>query len=82
PELSEGSQRLICSASPGVLCVLRQKGPARTLLLVNLGTNSARPVLAPDAVGNMEWNDLLRGGRVSPAAVVLRPLQVMLLGTH
>lgn len=81
PELSEGSQRLVCGASPDVLCILREKGQRRTLLLVNLGANSARPVLAPDVAGNAGWEDLLRGGRVSPAAVVLQPLQVLLLGT-
>jgi alpha-amylase len=81
PELSEGSQRLVCSTSPGVLCVLRQKGQERTLLLVNLGAKSAKPALASDAVGNLEWTDLLRGGRASPGAA-LQPLQVMLLGTR
>ena len=82
PELSEGSQRLVCSASPGVLCVLRQKGQERTLLMVNLGTDSARPVMAPDAGGSMDWSDLLHGGNASPANIVLRPLQVVLLGTR
>jgi glycosidase len=72
PELSEGNQRLVCSASPDVLCVLRQKGQARTLLLVNLGATNARQV---------GWEDLLRGGRVSPADMTLRPLEVRLLGT-
>ena len=81
PELSEGSQRLVCGTSPGVLCVLRQKGQQRTLLLVNLGTNSARPVLAPDTDASVGWQDLLRGGRVSPADVTLQSLQVLLLGT-
>jgi len=81
PSLSEGSQRLVCAASPGVLCVLRQKGRQRTLLLVNLGTDRAPPDLAAGVAGNARWEDLLRGGRVSAARVTLRPLQVMLLGT-
>jgi alpha-amylase len=81
PELSEGSQRLVCGASPHVLCVLRQKGQERTLLLVNLGANGARPVLAPEVAGNAVWENLLHGGRVAPADVTLRPLQVLLLGT-
>lgn len=81
PELSGGDQRLVCSASPDVLCVLRQKGQGRTLLLVNLGTADARPILAPGAGGKADWKDLLHGGRVSPAQVLLRPMQVLLLGT-
>jgi alpha-amylase len=81
PSLSEGSQHLVCSASPDVLCVLRQKGQERTLLLVNLGAKSARPLLAPGVGDELEWEDLVRGGRVSPADVVLQPLQVRLLGT-
>lgn len=81
PELREGSQRLVCSTSPDVLCVLRRKGQERTLLLVNLGAHSARPVLAPDTTGNAGWGDLLHGGRVHPAGVTLRPLEVLLLGT-
>jgi glycosidase len=81
PELREGGQRLVCSTSPDVLCVLRQKGQERTLLLVNLGAHSARPVLAPDTTGNAGWEDLLHGGRVYPADVTLRPLEVLLSGT-
>lgn len=81
PSLSEGSQHLVCSASPDVLCILRRKGQQRTLLLVNLGSRSARPLLAPDAGGDVAWTDLLRGGRASPADAVLQPLQVRLLGT-
>ena len=68
--------------SPHVLCVLRQKGRERTLLLVNLGANSARPVLAPDTAGGAAWEDLLHGGRVAPAGVTLQPMQVLLLGAR
>jgi len=82
PSLSEGSQRLVCPASPYVLCVLRRQASQRTLLLVNLGSAAARPVLAPGATDRLAWQDLLRGGRVSPASVLLRPLQVRLLGTR
>ncbi|HEX5460339.1 MAG TPA: alpha-amylase family glycosyl hydrolase [Steroidobacteraceae bacterium] len=81
PELSGGSQRLVCNASPDVLCILRQKGQERTLLLVNLGDHIARPALSAELAAKGDWKDLLSGGDASPAGVVLRPLQVMLLGT-
>ena len=81
PSMSEGSQRLVCSASPEVLCILRRKGAQRTLLLVNLGARSARPILVRGVGRRPGWRDLLRGGRSSPADLVLRPLQVRLLGT-
>lgn len=47
-----------------------------------LALRHARPVMAPDAGGSMEWSDLLHGGNASPANIVLRPLQVVLLGTR
>lgn len=82
PSLSEGRQRLVCSASAEVLCVLRRKGGQRTLLMVNLGAKSARARLARGVQGHRAWRDLLRGGPVSPAHLVLRPLEVRLLGTR
>lgn len=81
PEWTSGSQRLVCGASPGMLCILRRMDGRRTLLIVNLGTADARPVLAPGTCGEASWTDLLRGGPADPARAVLHPMQVRLFGT-
>ncbi len=50
PEISAGSQRILCDDDSAVLCILREDGAQRTLLLVNLGKTAARPKLgAPDS---------------------------------
>src|SRR5688500_13052883 len=67
PELRHGDQRLLCDNDPGRMCVLREDGARRTLLLVNLGTQPARPVLEP-ALAGARWIDLL-GNTASPTRV-------------
>lgn len=76
-ELRAGDQRLICPDSPALLCVLREKDEARTLLLVNLGGSAARAPLGSLA----PWKDLIGGEPVPGDTLMLDPLEVRVLGS-
>ena len=84
PELRHGDQRLLCDNDPGLVCVLREDGARRTLLLVNLGTQAARPVLEP-ALAGVRWIDLPGNTaspmRVDPMQLSLPPMAVRIIGT-
>jgi len=82
PEISGGSQRILCDDASAVLCLLRQQGARRTLLLVNLGKADARPSLGPELAGGTAWTDLLDGGPAAPLDAVLHPMQVRIVGTR
>lgn len=79
PELRSGDQRFACPDSPGIVCLLRDAGSQRTLLLVNLGASTARPGLDATLAGGI-WTDLLDGGKVDPT-LPLPPMTVRVLGT-
>lgn len=81
PELREGSQRILCDDTSAVLCIQREDGSRRTLLIANLGDTDARPALDPALLG-AEWTDLLDSGAAQPLDTSLRPMQVRILGTH
>ncbi|MBD8871486.1 alpha-amylase family glycosyl hydrolase [Rhodanobacter sp. DHB23] len=82
PEIGGGDQRILCDDDSAVLCILREQGGRRTLLLVNLGKADARPRLDPRLVAGTAWLDLLdAGGAASPDAV-LHPMQVRIVGTR
>ena len=68
PELRHGTQRLPCPDEGPVLCVLREAGGQRTLLLANLGDAAAMPTLDTD-VAKQEWIALLAGNRAGPVQV-------------
>ncbi|MCL1635718.1 alpha-amylase family glycosyl hydrolase [Luteimonas sp. SX5] len=80
PELRNGTQRIVCGDDSPVICVLRESGAARSLLLVNLGTTTAKPDLDATLAG-ATWTDLLDGGMVDAAQLRLQPLAVRVLGT-
>ncbi|PWK92437.1 alpha-amylase family glycosyl hydrolase [Fulvimonas soli] len=81
PELREGGQRILCDDASAVLCLLREDGARRTLLLVNLGAADARPALGAKLAG-AAWADLLHGGADASPAALLHPMQVRILGTR
>lgn len=84
PELRRGDQRILCENDSQVLCVLREDGAQRSLLIANLGARPATPVLE-DASAGVTWVDLLddtgKGNPVDPAALSLPPMAVRILGT-
>lgn len=80
PELRAGQQSLPCDDASPVLCILRMQGIRRSLLLVNLGSAAARPMLAPD-VARGRWANLLDAHGVSTPDALLQPLEVRMLGT-
>jgi glycosidase len=80
PELRAGQQSLPCADTSPVLCILREQGTRRSLLLVNLGGAAARPMLAPD-VAHGRWTDLLDAHGDSTPDTLLQPLEVRMLGT-
>jgi len=82
PELQHGSQRILCDDSSEVLCVLREQGERRILLLVNLGKTDARPDLDPQWVHRTAWTDLLDDHAPVSPLDLLHPLQVRILGTR
>lgn len=78
-ELRTGTQRLWCDDDSKLLCIERELGQAKSLILVNLGPSPARARL-PDDIGT-GWTDLLRAGdAVDPAALTLAPMEVRVLG--
>jgi len=81
PELRHGSQSLPCDDAGPVLCLLREADGQRTLLLVNLGKDEARPAFDAD-IGD-DWRDLLDDAAQAPdpAALTLPPLGVRVLGS-
>lgn len=79
PELRHGDQRILCDNDSAVVCVLRERDGARSLLLANLSDAPATVALG-DAVGNT-WTDLLGDGAPQPEGMVLEPMQVRILGT-
>lgn len=82
PELHAGSQRVLCkSGKSPVLCILRQDGKRKTLLLVNLGMNAARPHLGKKLVDSTSWVNLLKGAAAGPLNASLKPMQVRIVGT-
>ena len=82
PEIDGGSQRVLCDDDSTVLCILRERGDRRTLLLVNLGKADARPRLDPRFVAGTAWVDLLDGGATASPDAVLHPMQVRIVGTR
>lgn len=81
PEIGGGDQRILCDDDSAVLCILREEGERRTLLLVNLGKTAARPNLGTQLAGATHWVDLLDDGKPGTADAVLQPMQVRLVGT-
>lgn len=81
PEISAGSQRILCDDDSAVLCILRGEGAQRTLLLVNLGKVDAKPRLDPELVGGNAWGDLLDNGAPASPDATLHPMQVRIVGT-
>ena len=73
-----------CDDASKVLCLLRESDGQRTLLVANLGDAPATPVLGSEAAG-ATWIDLLDAesglASVDPAALVLPPMSVRVLGT-
>jgi glycosidase len=82
PEIDRGSQRILCDDDSAVLCILREQGSRRTLLLVNLGKTDARPRLDPGFVAGTAWTNLLDDGAPAAPDAVLRPMQVRIVGTR
>jgi glycosidase len=82
PELRRGEQRLPCPDDTPVLCLLREADGRRTLLLVNLGTDAARPELEPQ-LADAAWTELASsngGGSAGDATGELPPMGVRVLG--
>ncbi|MEI6418051.1 MAG: alpha-amylase family glycosyl hydrolase [Sphingomonadales bacterium] len=77
PELSSGDQSLPCAPASPVLCVLRQQGGKRTLLLVNLSAAPAAPVL--DA--HVQTRGLRRLAGTGALRAPLAPYAVRIAGT-
>jgi len=86
PELRNGSQRVLCDDDTAVLCLLREADGRKTLLLANLGTSDARPVLDKQ-IAEERWTDLVDDGgntghgKVAIDALSLAPMTVRILGT-
>ncbi|MDQ8756795.1 alpha-amylase family glycosyl hydrolase [Sphingosinicella sp. LHD-64] len=81
PELRSGGQRVLCDDETAMLCIVREAGAARTLVLANLGPSPARARLPADLGGG--WTDLLHAGEaIEPAALTLAPMEVRILGTR
>ena len=81
PEIDGGRQRILCDDDSAVLCILREQGERRTLLLVNLGKTAARPRLDAKLAAGTAWTDLLDDGEPGAADGTLQPMQVRILGT-
>lgn len=81
PELRGGSQTILCDGSAGMLCVLREKDGAKTLLAVNLGNAPERlPGDAANALG-AHARDLLGNSAADLAAVTIAPMETRLFGS-
>jgi alpha-amylase len=80
PELRGGGQRLLCDDASAVVCVLREAGAKRTLLIANLGATAAKPALDASVLDHA-WTDLIGGGPVDLAALSLPPMTVRVVGT-
>ena len=81
PEIRTGRQRVLCEASAGLVCILREKGAKRTLLIANLGTGPESPALPP-ALASAGWTDLIGNGRVRLQRLRLCPGDVRVLGAR
>ena len=82
PEVSGGSQRILCSHDAAVLCILRQQGQRRTLLQVNLGKADVRPQLEPGVLVGTAWTNLLDPTAPASPEAVMHPLQVRIVGSR
>jgi alpha-amylase len=84
PELRRGEQRILCDDDSQLLCLLREDGGQRSLLVANLGDRPATPAL-DDATASAKWIDLMdaagSGKPVDPKALSLPPMAVRILGT-
>ena len=84
PELRHGTQRVPCDDAGKLLCLLREAGGQRTLLLANLGDAPASPELALD-VADTDWIDLLDtkpdATSIDPGSLALPPMSVRIFGT-
>jgi len=80
PELRTGAQHILCESSAEVLCVLREQGASRTLILVNLGSSAGSAPLPAELV-QTQWIDLLGGASVDLGSLSLAPIQVRVIGT-
>lgn len=85
PELRHGAQRVLCDDDSKVLCVLREDGGRRTLLVANLGDTPATPSLGGDIPGT-DWIDLMdktdKAKPVDSRTLSLPPMGVRILGTR
>jgi glycosidase len=79
-ELRDGEQRFPCDDASTVLCILRESGPHKTLLLVNLGKAPARPALDA-SLAPAHWTNLLDAQAGTVVDAPLQPMEVRLLGT-
>jgi alpha-amylase len=84
PELRRGEQRILCDDDSQLLCLLREDGGQRSLLVANLGDRPATPAL-DDATASAKWIDLMdaagSGKPVDPKALSLPPMAVRILST-
>ena len=80
PEVRTGEQRILCEQTKGLVCILRQEGSERTLLIANLGSRSATPALPP-RLANGTWIDLMSSRRIALPRLTVAPDQVRVLGT-
>ncbi|HEV2596358.1 MAG TPA: alpha-amylase family glycosyl hydrolase [Sphingomicrobium sp.] len=79
-EIQTGSQRILCDDSTGMVCILRQEGASRTLLIVNLGHRVDSPSLPADVVSG-RWSDLLTGSQIRLGELTIAPNEVRIVGT-
>lgn len=82
PELRAGEETIVCREVPGVLCIERAKGAARSVLAVNLTAAQASLPLAAIGAG-LHWKSLLgQAPREVGADGVLRlqPYETVILG--
>ena len=82
PEIGSGDQHVLCEDGSAMLCVLREQGDRRTLLLVNLGKTAARPALGSALPSGVTWFDLLDNDKPGAVDAPLEPMQVRILGSR
>ena len=83
PELRTGSQRILCEEQAGLVCILREDGERRSLLIANLGTAPRSLDLASVRPAAGDWVDLLdAGGAADLRSLAIAPLEVRVVGSR
>ncbi|RHW19293.1 DUF3459 domain-containing protein [Sphingomonas gilva] len=82
PEIRTGEQQILCDDAGPLLCILRQEGDSRTLIVANLGEAPAEVASGLKGAVQAPLYDLITpSDRPADMTAILQPMEVRILGS-